>query len=450
MKQLKKLSLLIVLLSCWSVNAQRIDYALNHQEGIDIVTPIGIQVVDQNQYLVSYKAIDLQKNTCLYISVVGSDGRVVSTHQKFIMATNDAFEFDITSTGINLWNINMVAYGTSPFYYGYIVYGVSFNADFEDGKTLYEYHGDSLIIFQFTANAQRFALIEKEQEYNPRLRVGKIEPGMRTKNVKTIPLDSQSTYWWSKATWLNDNNLYINLSPNAIRFQFDDSNNVVSQENVFKADCPVLFREKMFFLTKSYNMDNNVSSVFLRDSTGATIRYFDGKDAMQPYIKLLSTPHNLISIHQQVHITNNVNYDSLIINYYDSTLAQTHHIPVAFPNKILDIKVDSKTGQLAILGRDNFEIVLILVNKNGVVSAVNEISQQFKLNAYPNPVNQILNLNLMSQARTINAYNTVGQLVLTTNAVTQLDVSAWANGLYMIEVLDEINQRIAITRILKQ
>jgi hypothetical protein len=56
----------------------------------------------------------------------------------------------------------------------------------------------------------------------------------------------------------------------------------------------------------------------------------------------------------------------------------------------------------------------------------------------------------MNQAKTINVYTSVGQFVLSTKAVSKLDVSAWANGLYMIEVLDEINQRIAITRILKQ
>ena len=445
-----KLLFALSLLLSFITSAQRIDYALNHQDGINIVSPIQLRVVSDNIFLVSYKGIDEDRSTSFYISVIASDGRVLSTNRLQEAGPNDYLNFDITPTGTNLWYTSTLSFGSNPSYSTCQVYASSYDSRFGSGHIFYDYHKDSITSFYLATNAERFALIDKKEYTKSQLQVGHLIKGKDVKETALINLDSIPAYWGYSPTWLNDKSLYLNGISNAVIYHFGDSNNLVSQESILKCERPILFKNQLFDLKNNFTWDDTITSMLLRNSAGTTIRYLDCKEAWQPYGKLLSTPQNLISIHQQSQFIGNVKYDSLIVNYFDTALNHTHRVAVASGFWVRAVEVDSVSGQLVFYGRNNKELILIVVNKNGVVSAVNEISKQFKLSAYPNPVNQTLNLNLMNQAKTINVYTSVGQLVLSTKAVSKLDVSAWTNGLYMIEVLDEINQRIAITRILKQ
>ena len=66
---------------------------------------------------------------------------------------------------------------------------------------------------------------------------------------------------------------------------------------------------------------------------------------------------------------------------------------------------------------------------------------------YPNPVNDVLNLDLASFENDlkINIYNNVGNLILSKNKSSllenQLNIAAFSSGMYMLEILDAENNR---------
>jgi hypothetical protein len=446
---MKPLSLLFLLLSVFVAKAQRIDYALNNQSGLSIVSPIQLRVISDNIFVVSYKAIDATKRIHFYTSAIASDGSLLSTNKLLEAGPTDNLSFDLTQTGFNLWYTSAMAFGSGPFYYTYNVTGATYDSDFGDGNVFYDYHKDSVTSFQMLTNAERFAIIDNNPQNQNYLRVGNISFGKDVEALNEISFDS-IPIWGYSLTWLNNKSLFINKSSSAVIYHFGDSNNIINQEQAIKCDRPVLFRNQLFDLKNNFTFDDTLTSMFLINKSGSTIWSFDCKQAQQPYGRLISTPQNLISIHQKSEMIQLTKYDSLIINYFDSTLSLTNRIALPLNFFVRSIEVDSVSGQLVIYGRTSDELVLMLVRKDGVVNSVNEINQSHKITAYPNPVSQTLYLNLPSQTRKINIYTSLGTLVLTTNSVNQLDVSALTNGLYLIEVLDNNNQRIATTRILKQ
>ena len=447
---MKPLSLLFLLLSVFVAKAQRIDYALNHQDGLSIVSPIQLRVISDNIFVVSYKAIDATKRIHFYTSAIASNGSVLSTNKLLEAGPTDNLSFDLTQTGFNLWYTSAMAFGSGPFYYTYNVTGATYDSDFGDGNVFYDYHKDSVTSFQMVTNAKRFAIIDKTTQPQINLLIGNITLGKDVESLNEIALDSMPFYWRYSLTWLNNQSLFVNKSSSAVIYHFGDSNNIINQEQAIKCDRPVLFRNQLFDLKNNFTFDDTLTSILLINKSGSTIWSFDCKQAQQPYGRLISTPQNLISIHQKSEMIQLTKYDSLIINYFDSTLSLTSRIALPLDFFVRSIEVDSVSGQLVIYGRTSDELVLMLVRKDGVVNSVNEINQSYKIIAYPNPVSQTLYLNLPSQTQKINIYTSLGTLVLTTNSVNQLDVSALTNGLYLIEVLDNNNQRIATTRILKQ
>lgn len=448
MKPLTLLSFLFFV--AFVAKAQRIDYALNHQDGLSIVSPIQLRVISDNIFVVSYKAIDETKRTSFYMSIMASDGSVLSTQKLLEAGPNDNLSFDYTQTGFNLWYTNAMYFGSGPFYYTYNVTGASYDSGFGDGNLFYEYHKDSIKLFQLVTNAKRFAILDKTTQPQTNLRIGNITLGKDVESLNEIALDSLPFYWRYSLTWLNNQSLFINKSSSAVIYHFGDSNNIINLEQAPKCDRPVLFRNQLFDLKNNFTFDDTLTSMLLVNKSGSTIWSFDCKQAQQPFGKLLSTPLNLISIHQKSETIQLTQYDSLIINYFDTALTLTNRIAMPLTFFINSVAVDEATGQLVIYGRTSDELVLMLVRKDGVVNSVNEINQTNKISAYPNPVSQTLYLNLPSQTQKINVYTSLGTLVLTTNSVNQIDVSTLINGLYLIEVLDNNNQRIATTRILKQ
>lgn len=446
----KKLLFALSLLLSFITSAQRIDYALNHQDGINIVSPIQLRVVSDNIFLVSYKGIDENRNISFFISVVASDGRVLSTNQLQDAGQSDYLNFDITTTGTNLWYTRTISFGSNPFYTTYHVDANSFDSRFGNGKFFYDYHNDSVTLFNLATNAIRFAFVDKKEQTKSYLHIGHIVLGKYTKEINSIELDSQSTYWSPNLKWLNNNSLYLNSRTNGIVYHFGDSNNIVGEEQVLKCERPVLFKNQLYDLKNNFVLDDTLTSMLLRNSSGATVHYLDCKSAWQPYGKLLSTPQNLISIHQQSQNIGSVKYDSLIINYFDTTLKHIQRIPVASPTSVSAIEVDSVSGQLVIYGRGNDEIVLMLVGKNGIVSGVNPILMPQRLTVYPNPVGATLNVSLPQNAHKINIYTVTGSLVLSMQAATAINVSELPAGLFWVEVLGQNNTRLSVAKVVKQ
>ena len=71
--------------------------------------------------------------------------------------------------------------------------------------------------------------------------------------------------------------------------------------------------------------------------------------------------------------------------------------------------------------------------------------EQFSV--YPNPVNDVLNLDLSSfeNEAKINVYNNLGNLIISKNKSSlienQLNVAEFSNGIYLLEILDAENNR---------
>ena len=71
--------------------------------------------------------------------------------------------------------------------------------------------------------------------------------------------------------------------------------------------------------------------------------------------------------------------------------------------------------------------------------------EQFSV--YPNPVNDVLNLDLSSfeNEAKINVYNNLGNLIVSKNKSSlienQLNVAEFSNGIYLLEILDSENNR---------
>ena len=70
-----------------------------------------------------------------------------------------------------------------------------------------------------------------------------------------------------------------------------------------------------------------------------------------------------------------------------------------------------------------------------------------RFSVYPNPVNDVLNLDLSSfeNEAKINVYNNLGNLIVSKNKSSlienQLNVAEFSNGIYLLEILDAENNR---------
>lgn len=150
-----------------------------------------------------------------------------------------------------------------------------------------------------------------------------------------------------------------------------------------------------------------------------------------------------------VNIKSDSSKDSLAVSLFDKFY---HEQFTKYPDAFLikSLAVNPSKNEIYLFGKDSNGLVLSKVNSSTFNTGLSELQAKPLVYVYPNPVSQTLYLNLPSQTQKINIYTSLGTLVLTTNSANQIDVSTLINGLYLIEVLDNNNQRIATTRILKQ
>ncbi|MCX6182579.1 MAG: T9SS type A sorting domain-containing protein [Bacteroidetes bacterium] len=81
--------------------------------------------------------------------------------------------------------------------------------------------------------------------------------------------------------------------------------------------------------------------------------------------------------------------------------------------------------------------------KIGAVGGVdiNDVSGRNLVSVYPNPANADV-VNFSQQLTNVNLYNTVGQLVLTNNATSKLDISTLSSGIYLLTSNEGVNKLI--------
>ena len=76
--------------------------------------------------------------------------------------------------------------------------------------------------------------------------------------------------------------------------------------------------------------------------------------------------------------------------------------------------------------------------------ATDEVKTTVDATLYPNPVNNILNIDAKEQITSISVYNLTGQQIFTKTMNTKtstVDMSAYKAGVYIIEVNSNANTR---------
>lgn len=89
--------------------------------------------------------------------------------------------------------------------------------------------------------------------------------------------------------------------------------------------------------------------------------------------------------------------------------------------------------------------ILELYNTNTVLSSQDFNDNNLQASLYPNPVRDILNIEIENDIQSIEIYNIQGQKVLSSNQ-KQLNVSDLATGMYMVRIQD-IDNNIATKKI---
>ena len=79
----------------------------------------------------------------------------------------------------------------------------------------------------------------------------------------------------------------------------------------------------------------------------------------------------------------------------------------------------------------------------GVPNTIEESAVYAKAPAFPNPANNVVNINTDKNAASINVYDVTGRMVGTFGAenkkTTQISTSAFDQGIYIYRVLDKSN-----------
>jgi hypothetical protein len=81
------------------------------------------------------------------------------------------------------------------------------------------------------------------------------------------------------------------------------------------------------------------------------------------------------------------------------------------------------------------------------VTYVNQVSKN-NISVYPNPSNGLVTINGVEKA-SVNVYNTLGALVMSANNVNSIDMSALANGTYMVKVTtanESVVKQVVLTK----
>ena len=134
-----------------------------------------------------------------------------------------------------------------------------------------------------------------------------------------------------------------------------------------------------------------------------------------------------------------------------SLIGQQNH-SVAVNTTGTDIRLG--TSLAANFGNSNFWIDDLKIYSGVLTSAqITALSSNdfklnnFKFTLYPNPVNDILNIEMDSLVKSIEVYSLQGQKVITTTS-KQVNVSHLSNGVYIVRVEDE-NGAIATKKLIK-
>jgi hypothetical protein len=125
----------------------------------------------------------------------------------------------------------------------------------------------------------------------------------------------------------------------------------------------------------------------------------------------------------------------------------------SFSNSTLGI--DYTIGEVAILTLTNSSNILTqgFHQTNLTVLGIDDYDASFQVHIFPNPANRVLNLELLNfEGLNYEIYDMLGRLFLKDkilNSKTFIDVNRLSNGLYLLVLTGENNQKLKTYRIIK-
>lgn len=106
-------------------------------------------------------------------------------------------------------------------------------------------------------------------------------------------------------------------------------------------------------------------------------------------------------------------------------------------NKIrFRFKIKTATGKNAVSG-DKFFLDNVKVNLTDTTLSQKELEKQINFGLYPNPVSDILNINVDAEVKTIEVLNLIGQVVATSINSTSIKVTNLQSGVYIARVVTD-------------
>jgi uncharacterized repeat protein (TIGR01451 family) len=82
------------------------------------------------------------------------------------------------------------------------------------------------------------------------------------------------------------------------------------------------------------------------------------------------------------------------------------------------------------------------VNNFLTVVGASELPQASRLWLYPNPTNGIFNINSSAPIKTIEVYNVVGELILSQNNATSIDLTNQSKGIYFVKINGSVIKKL--------
>ena len=160
-------------------SAQRIDYALNHQEGGTFIQPNLLKVINDNLLLVSYSLTNNGIERKNMISIMDSEGRLLKSTTVNYVYEGDVIAIDILSNGY-------VAYLKRAFNKTCAIKARFYDVNLYLIKEISLYQGDSVNDVRFDCNNKKNATLVN----GVTLRVGSINEVTRTVEMVNVVLDS--------------------------------------------------------------------------------------------------------------------------------------------------------------------------------------------------------------------------------------------------------------------
>ena len=99
-----------------------------------------------------------------------------------------------------------------------------------------------------------------------------------------------------------------------------------------------------------------------------------------------------------------------------------------------------KTVYIAFRHHDVTDMFAMKIDNVNVTAGVGVENHEMSTNIYPNPANNVLNINATSNINRVTVYNMMGQLIGSYNANsvnTQINTSSFANGVYTVKIETE-------------